>query len=54
MDNFLVILGAMLIDIALGWPNVLFKLVGHPVTWLSKIINLLDINLHFTYIVCSY
>ena len=46
MDNFLVILGAMLIDIALGWPNVLFKLVGHPVTWLSKIINLLDVNLN--------
>lgn len=46
MDNCLVILGAMLIDIILGWPDVLFKLIGHPVTWLSKVINILDLNLN--------
>ena len=46
MDNCLVILGAILIDIALGWPSLLFRLLGHPVTWLGKIINLLDANLN--------
>jgi adenosylcobinamide-phosphate synthase len=46
MDNCLVILGAILIDVALGWPSLLFRLLGHPVTWLGKIINLLDANLN--------
>ena len=42
MDNFVIILGAILIDIVFGWPNTIFKLIGHPVTWMGNLINLLD------------
>ncbi len=33
---------AMAIDAVLGWPERLFRLVGHPVTWLGRMIDLLD------------
>ena len=33
---------AMLVDALLGWPARLFALVGHPVTWLGRLIGGLD------------
>jgi adenosylcobinamide-phosphate synthase len=33
---------AMAIDAVLGWPERLFRTVGHPVTWLGRLIDLLD------------
>jgi adenosylcobinamide-phosphate synthase len=33
---------AMAIDVALGWPNALFGRIGHPVTWLGRLIAALD------------
>jgi adenosylcobinamide-phosphate synthase len=33
---------AMMVDAALGWPKGLFVLIGHPVTWLGKLIDVLD------------
>lgn len=33
---------AFLLDAALGWPQSLFRRIGHPVTWLGKLINGLD------------
>jgi adenosylcobinamide-phosphate synthase len=33
---------AMMVDAALGWPQRLFVLIGHPVTWLGKLIDALD------------
>src|SRR6516164_7603232 len=33
---------AMMVDVALGWPKGLFVLIGHPVTWLGKLIDVLD------------
>lgn len=33
---------AMAVDVFLGWPAGLFAKVGHPVTWLAYLINLLD------------
>ena len=33
---------AMAIDAVLGWPERLFRLAGHPVTWLGRLIDLLD------------
>ena len=36
---------AMMADAALGWPKGLFVLVGHPVTWFGKLIDLLDAGL---------
>jgi adenosylcobinamide-phosphate synthase len=33
---------AMTLDAVLGWPEGLFALIGHPVTWLGGLINVLD------------
>lgn len=33
---------AMTVDALLGWPDALFARVGHPVTWLGRLINVLD------------
>jgi adenosylcobinamide-phosphate synthase len=33
---------AMTVDALLGWPDALFARVGHPVTWLGRLINILD------------
>jgi adenosylcobinamide-phosphate synthase len=33
---------AMLVDAALGWPAGVFARIGHPVTWLGRLIGALD------------
>ena len=33
---------AMAVDALIGWPSPLFARIGHPVTWLGWLINLLD------------
>ncbi|MCT8330189.1 adenosylcobinamide-phosphate synthase CbiB [Albidovulum sediminis] len=33
---------AILVDAALGWPAPLFRAIGHPVTWLGRLIDWLD------------
>ncbi len=33
---------ALALDAAFGWPNALYKRIGHPVTWLGALIILLD------------
>jgi adenosylcobinamide-phosphate synthase len=33
---------AMVADALLGWPNRLFARIGHPVTWLGRLISTLD------------
>jgi len=33
---------AMAIDALIGWPSALFARIGHPVTWLGALINVLD------------
>ena len=33
---------AMLADAALGWPDGMFARIGHPVTWLGRLIGVLD------------
>jgi adenosylcobinamide-phosphate synthase len=33
---------AMLMDAAVGWPGGLFARIGHPVTWLGRVIDALD------------
>jgi adenosylcobinamide-phosphate synthase len=35
---------AMTLDALLGWPDALFARVGHPVTWLGRLINILDVR----------
>jgi adenosylcobinamide-phosphate synthase len=33
---------AMTVDALLGWPGALFARIGHPVTWIGRLISLLD------------
>ncbi|TDL81764.1 cobalamin biosynthesis protein CobD [Palleronia sediminis] len=33
---------ALAIDGALGWPDAAYRRIGHPVTWLGRLIDLLD------------
>src|SRR5258707_8865344 len=33
---------AMLVDAVLGWPDGVFARIGHPVTWLGRVIGALD------------
>src|SRR5271155_1346625 len=33
---------AVAIDAVLGWPDQLFRLIGHPVTWLGRLIDKVD------------
>lgn len=33
---------AMAVDALIGWPSALFARIGHPVTWLGRLINLVD------------
>lgn len=33
---------ACVIDIAVGWPNKLYRRIGHPVSWMGALINALE------------
>lgn len=33
---------AMTVDALMGWPGALFARIGHPVTWIGRLISLLD------------
>jgi adenosylcobinamide-phosphate synthase len=33
---------ALAVDAVLGWPERLFRIIGHPVTWLGRLIEALD------------
>src|SRR3954451_9223562 len=33
---------SLLIELAVGYPQRLFKVIGHPVTWIGMLIALLD------------
>ncbi|MCY1126624.1 adenosylcobinamide-phosphate synthase CbiB [Frigidibacter sp. RF13] len=35
-------LAGLVIDLAVGWPRGLYALVGHPVTWIGRLISRLD------------
>jgi adenosylcobinamide-phosphate synthase len=37
-----IMLGALLVDAAVGWPEPLYRRIGHPVTWIGRLIDLLD------------
>jgi adenosylcobinamide-phosphate synthase len=45
-----VMLIALAIDAVVGWPKVLYAMIGHPVTWIGKLIGRLDrwVNLEGT------
>jgi adenosylcobinamide-phosphate synthase len=37
---------ALLIDALFGWPDAIYRRIGHPVTWLGALINALDRGLN--------
>jgi adenosylcobinamide-phosphate synthase len=37
-----IILFGALIDCAIGWPDALYRRIGHPVTWLGRVIGALE------------
>lgn len=39
---------AMAVDAAIGWPDRLFRRMGHPVTWIGRLIATLDRHLNRT------
>lgn len=39
MSFALMMLGAMALDVAIGWPDRLFCRIGHPVTWLGRAVT---------------
>jgi adenosylcobinamide-phosphate synthase len=42
MSFALMMLGGMALDLAFGWPDALYKKIGHPVTWLGRLIAALE------------
>lgn len=41
-ESFMVLLLALAIDAVLGYPQALFSAIGHPVTWIGRLIGWLD------------
>lgn len=41
-DTLAVALVALVLDALIGWPDALFRRIGHPVTWLGRLIAVLD------------
>jgi adenosylcobinamide-phosphate synthase len=41
-DTLTVALVALLVDAALGWPDRFYRRIGHPVTWLGRLITTMD------------
>lgn len=42
MSFALIMLGGMVIDLAIGWPDALYQKIKHPVVWLGALISKLD------------
>lgn len=42
MSSAAIMLLAMIIDVAVGWPRALFVRLGHPVTWIGALVSTLD------------
>lgn len=45
-DFALAMLLALIIDAAIGWPDAVFNRIGHPVTWLGKLVEKLEKRLN--------
>lgn len=42
MTGAVIMLVALVVDALLGWPDALFRAIGHPVTWLGRLVGALD------------
>lgn len=43
-DSLTVALVALVLDALIGWPDAVYRRIGHPVTWLGRLIGWLDRN----------
>ncbi len=41
-----IMLGAVALDLVFGWPDALYRRIGHPVGWIGRLIDLLDTRLN--------
>ena len=41
-DTLTVALVALLIDVAIGWPDAVYRRISHPVVWIGRLIGTLD------------
>ena len=41
-DTLTVALVALLIDVAIGWPDAVYRRISHPVVWIGRLIEALD------------
>lgn len=46
MSFALIMLGGLVIDLAIGWPDALYQKIKHPVVWLGALISKLDSSLN--------
>jgi adenosylcobinamide-phosphate synthase len=46
MTTSAILLLALAIDALIGWPDALYRKIGHPVTWLGKLISHMDKSLN--------
>lgn len=42
MSGAMMMLVALGLDTVIGWPNAIFRAIGHPVTWLGRLVDALD------------
>lgn len=42
MTGAMIMLVALCVDAVLGWPDRLFRAIGHPVTWIGRLVEALD------------
>ena len=45
---------ALLIDAAIGWPERLYVLIGHPVGWIGRLISALERGLNRAVLAIGY
>lgn len=48
MTTAAILLFALVLDALIGWPDALYRRIGHPVTWMGKLISHLDKSLNRT------
>jgi len=46
MPTSAILLLALAVDALIGWPDALYRKIGHPVTWLGKLISHMDKSLN--------
>ena len=46
MTTSAILLLALAVDALIGWPDALYRKIGHPVTWLGKLISHMDKSLN--------